>query len=138
MPFRKWIGGRDAADHEWSYQIRRAEDVAWAVARAFYIARSGRPSPVVLVLPRMHKLDKTEYEPVKWISFAVICLCPKWNGSTTSRRTDQCGQTSVGAGGAGRGTRQCQEQLRAFHRKADIPCRMYLLGLSALQSPHPE
>ena len=28
--------------------IRRAEDVAWAVARAFYIARSGRPGPVVL------------------------------------------------------------------------------------------
>ena len=28
---------------KWSYQIRRAEDVAWAVARAFYIAKSGRP-----------------------------------------------------------------------------------------------
>ena len=33
---------------KWSYQIRRAEDVAWAVSRAFYIARSGRPGPVVL------------------------------------------------------------------------------------------
>ena len=28
---------------KWAYQIRRAEDVAWAVSRAFYIARSGRP-----------------------------------------------------------------------------------------------
>ena len=33
---------------KWSYQIRRAEDVAWAVSRAFYLARSGRPGPVVL------------------------------------------------------------------------------------------
>ena len=33
---------------KWSYQIRRPEDVAWAVSRAFYIARSGRPGPVVL------------------------------------------------------------------------------------------
>ena len=33
---------------KWSYQIRRPEDVAWAVARAFYIARTGRPGPVVL------------------------------------------------------------------------------------------
>ena len=33
---------------KWSYQIRRAEDVPWAVARAFYIAKSGRPGPVVL------------------------------------------------------------------------------------------
>ena len=32
---------------KWSYQIRRAEDIAWAVSRAFYIARSGRPGPVV-------------------------------------------------------------------------------------------
>ena len=33
---------------KWSYQIRRPEDVAWAVSRAFYIAKSGRPGPVVL------------------------------------------------------------------------------------------
>ncbi|MBO4446623.1 MAG: acetolactate synthase large subunit, partial [Bacteroidales bacterium] len=33
---------------KWSYQIRRPEDVAWAVARAFFIAGSGRPGPVVL------------------------------------------------------------------------------------------
>ena len=33
---------------KWTYQIRRAEDVAWAVSRAFYIASSGRPGPVVL------------------------------------------------------------------------------------------
>ena len=30
---------------KWSYQIRRPEDVAWAVSRAFFIARSGRPEP---------------------------------------------------------------------------------------------
>ena len=33
---------------KWSYQIRSAEDVPWAVARAFYVAKSGRPGPVVL------------------------------------------------------------------------------------------
>ena len=33
---------------KWSYQIRHAEDVSWAVSRAFYIARTGRPGPVVL------------------------------------------------------------------------------------------
>ena len=30
---------------KWAYQIRHAEDIAWAVSRAFYIARSGRPGP---------------------------------------------------------------------------------------------
>ena len=37
---------------KWSYQIRRPEDVAWAVSRAFYNARSGRPGPVVLDFTR--------------------------------------------------------------------------------------
>ena len=33
---------------KWSYQIRSASEISWAVARAFYIAQSGRPGPVVL------------------------------------------------------------------------------------------
>ena len=48
---------------KWSYQIRRAEDVPWAVARAFYIARSGRPGPVVLDFAKNAQIDKMEYEP---------------------------------------------------------------------------
>ena len=46
---------------KWSYQIRRAEDIAWAVSRAFYIARSGRPGPVVLDFPRNAQTSTTEY-----------------------------------------------------------------------------
>ena len=49
---------------KWSYQIRRAEDVAWAVSRAFYIARSGRPGPVVLDFAKNAQIGLTEYEPV--------------------------------------------------------------------------
>ena len=49
---------------KWSYQIRRAEDVAWAVARAFYIARSGRPGPVVLDFAKNAQIEMTDYEPV--------------------------------------------------------------------------
>ena len=49
---------------KWSYQIRRAEDVAWAVSRAFYLARSGRPGPVVLDFAKNAQTEMTEYEPV--------------------------------------------------------------------------
>ena len=48
---------------KWSYQIRRAEDVAWAVARAFYIAKSGRPGPVVLDFAKNAQTDKADYRP---------------------------------------------------------------------------
>ena len=50
---------------KWSYQIRRAEDVAWAIARAFYIASSGRPGPVVLDFAKNAQVEKTKYEPTK-------------------------------------------------------------------------
>ena len=43
---------------KWSYQIRRAEDIAWAVSRAFYIARSGRPGPVVLDFAKNAQMEK--------------------------------------------------------------------------------
>lgn len=41
---------------KWSYQIRRPEDVAWAVSRAFFIARSGRPDLWYSTLPRTPRL----------------------------------------------------------------------------------
>ena len=50
---------------KWSYQIRRAEDVAWAVSRAFFIARSGRPGPVVLDFAKNAQTQTTEWQPQK-------------------------------------------------------------------------
>ena len=47
---------------KWAYQIRSAEKVAWAVSRAFYIARSGRPGPVVLDFTKNAQTELAEYE----------------------------------------------------------------------------
>ena len=50
---------------KWAYQIRRAEDVAWAVSRAFYIAKSGRPGPVVLDFTKNAQTAMIDYVPAK-------------------------------------------------------------------------
>ena len=50
---------------KWSYQIRHAEDVAWAVSRAFYIARTGRPGPVVLDFTKNAQVEEIDWEPMK-------------------------------------------------------------------------
>ena len=50
---------------KWSYQIRHAEDVAWAVSRAFYIARTGRPGPVVLDFAKNAQVEEIDYNPQK-------------------------------------------------------------------------
>ena len=67
---------------KWSYQIRRAEDVAWAVARAFYIARSGRPGPVVLDFAKNAQVEKTKYEPTE-------VFLPGINQSTVDKSTER-------------------------------------------------
>ena len=46
---------------KWCYQIRQADDIAWAVARAFYIARSGRPGPVVLDFTKTAQISTTDF-----------------------------------------------------------------------------
>ena len=50
---------------KWSYQIRHAEDVSWAVSRAFYIARTGRPGPVVLDFAKNAQVEEIDYDPQK-------------------------------------------------------------------------
>lgn len=50
---------------KWTYQIRNAEDIPWAVARAFYIASNGRKGPVVLDITKDALQGQIEYAPAK-------------------------------------------------------------------------
>ena len=54
---------------KWAYQVRRAEDIPAAVARAFYIASTGRPGPVVLDIAKDAQIGTLDwlYEPVNFI-----------------------------------------------------------------------
>ena len=123
---------------KWSYQIRRAEDVAWAVSRAFYIARSGRPGPVVLDFAKNAQTGMVDYEPatVDFIRsydpdpdvdlYDIKCAAKMINDSV--KPFVLVGQ-GVELGNAG-------EELKAFLEKADIPCGTTFLGLSAIPSDH--
>ena len=89
---------------KWSYQIRRPEDIAWAVSRAFYIARSGRPGPVVLDFPKNAQVDMAEWKPAHVEFCEKLCALPNARRTRHSRGgcTDQCCRATVGIGGAGR------------------------------------
>ncbi|MDE6495200.1 MAG: acetolactate synthase large subunit, partial [Duncaniella sp.] len=55
---------------KWAFQIRRAEEIPAAVAKAFYIASTGRPGPVVLDITKdaqLGMMEWTGYQPVKYI-----------------------------------------------------------------------
>ena len=124
---------------KWSYQIRSARDVAWAVSRAFYIASSGRPGPVVLDFAKNAQTETVEYEPIR-VNFirSYVPVPPTSKISleeaaalinASERPLVLIGQ-GVELGGA-------QQEVRAFIEKIGAPAGCTLLGLSALPSDHP-
>lgn len=123
---------------KWSYQIRRAEDVAWAVSRAFYIARSGRPGPVVLDFAKNAQQELTEYEPVDVDFIRSYDPDPETDPKAVAEAVALINEARKPLVLVGQGVElgNAQEELRAFVEKADLPCGSTLLGLSALPSDH--
>jgi len=124
---------------KWSYQIRHAEDVVWAVSRAFYIARSGRPGPVVLDFPRNAQVEEIDWEPKKVDFIRSYVAYPKLNMESVHEAAELINQAKRPLALVGQGVElgNAQEELKAFLEKADIPAGRTMLGLSALSSNHP-
>jgi len=124
---------------KWSYQIRRAEDVAWAVSRAFYIARTGRPGPVVLDFPRNAQVEETDWEPRPVNFIRSYVPYPPLDAEAVRQAAEliNSAQRPLALVGQGVELGNAQEELKAFLEKADIPAGRTMLGLSALSSDHP-
>ena len=124
---------------KWSYQIRHAEDVAWAVSRAFYIARTGRPGPVVLDFPRNAQVEEIDWEPKKVDFVRSYVPYPKLDAEAVSQAAELINNAKKPLALVGQGVELAgaQEELKAFLEEADIPAGRTMLGLSALPSNHP-
>lgn len=123
---------------KWSYQIRRAEDVAWAVARAFYIAKSGRPGPVVLDFAKNAQTSLVEYEPVKADFIRSYEPDPDLNEDEIRQAARMINESVKPFVLVGQGVElgNAREELKEFLEKADMPCGTTFLGLSAIESDH--
>ena len=121
---------------KWNYQIRRAEDVAWAVARAFYIAGTGRPGPVVLDFTKDAQTGFAEFNYSKcdfirsYVPEAEACEAEL---DEAARMIDQSSRPFV-VFGQGILMSGAEQALMDFLKKGDIPAGSTLLGLSALPS----
>ena len=124
---------------KWSYQIRRAEDVAWAIARAFYIASSGRPGPVVLDFATNAQVEKTKYEPTQLEFIRSYVPVPDTDEESVKAAAELINNAERPLVLVGQGVElgSAQEELRIFIEKADMPAGCTLLGLSALPTDHP-
>lgn len=123
---------------KWAYQIRRAEDVAWAVSRAFFIARSGRPGPVVLDFAKNAQTGMVDYEPAVVDYIRSYQPVPVPTDDVIQQAADLINESERPLVLVGQGVElgNAREELRQFLEKADLPAGCTLLGLSALPSNH--
>ncbi|PWB03784.1 biosynthetic-type acetolactate synthase large subunit [Muribaculum intestinale] len=124
---------------KWSYQIRRAEDVAWAVARAFYIASTGRPGPVVLDITKDAQVGLTDFQFKKCDYIRSYTPYPAIDMDDVEQVAEMINsaQRPMILSGHGVMISGAEAELAALAEKAEIPVAATLLGLSTIPSAHP-
>ena len=124
---------------KWNIQVTKAEDIAPAIAKAFYIATSGRPGPVLVDITKDAQFGKTIYRYEKCESIRSYFPYPKVNDGDVSNAADLinsaqrpfilCGQGVLLSG--------AEKQLLLLAEKANIPVASTLLGLGAFPPTNP-
>ena len=124
---------------KWSYQIRRAEDIAWAVARAFYIAGTGRPGPVVLDFTKTAQVAKIDFKPAKidYVRSYIPAPDPIEEQINDAVRLIDSARKPLVLVGHGVELGHAEKELAEFIEKGDLPAARTLLGLAALPTEHP-
>ena len=124
---------------KWAYQIRKPEEVAWAVSRAFYIASSGRPGPVVLDFAKDAQVGLVDYhyEKVDYIRSYQPEPEIKMSRIQEAAALINAAQKPFCLIGQGVILGGAEAEIRQFLEKNDIPSGSTTLGLSALPTDHP-
>ena len=124
---------------KWSYQIRTAEDIPWAVSRAFYIASTGRPGPVVLDFAKDAQVGMMEWHYEKTNYIRSYNPYPDVDIEAIDRVAALINKSKRPMILAGHGVMisRAEKELAALAEKNDIPIACTLLGLSAIPTSHP-
>ena len=125
---------------KWNVQVAEAKDIAGAVAKAFYIARTGRPGPVLIDITKNaqnEKIDEFTYEPCR--SIKTYQPKPVLNHDQVNAAAQLINQAKKPYLLAGQGVilAGAADKLIAFSEKTGIPVASTLLGLGAFPTNHP-
>ena len=124
---------------KWSYQIRDEKEIAWAVARAFYIANNGRPGPVVLDFAKNAQTALVDFKPEKcnFIRSYIPTLPLKTEKAEKAAELINNAKKPLALVGHGVTIGKAEEELKAFLEVADIPAAWTMLGESAMATDYP-
>jgi acetolactate synthase I/II/III large subunit len=124
---------------KWNIQVRRVEDIAPAIARGFYIARSGRPGPVLIDITKNAQVDFGEWNYVPCLGFRSYKTHIPVDLSQIQRAAAliNSAERPYVLFGQGVVLGQAETELKKFLDKSGIPAACTLLGSGAISEDHP-
>ncbi|AQG82550.1 acetolactate synthase catalytic subunit [Spirosoma montaniterrae] len=126
---------------KWNYQITNADEVPEVISKAFYIAQSGRPGPVLIDITKSAQLELMtrpfHYECCQSIISYRPRLVPKTEQLEAAAKLINGAKRPYMLVGHGVQIAKAEDELRQFAEKTGIPVATTLLGQSTISTGHP-
>ncbi len=125
---------------KWNVQVTCAEDIPETIARAFYIAKQGRPGPVLVDITKDAQFDSVEWKYQKCTGFRSYLPIPNMdlNAIEIAARLFNMSKKPLVLVGQGVTLSGAESELEIFLNRTGMPAACTLLGLSALRYDHPQ
>lgn len=125
---------------KWNCQVTKAADIAPALAKAFYIASSGRLGPVLVDITKDAQFEKLDFSYKKCTAVRSFQPKPKLNADQLQAASKLLNEAKKPLMIVGQGIMlsNAEEELRAFAEKTGVPVASTLLGLGAFPANHPQ
>ena len=124
---------------KWNCQVTRAEDIPEVLAKAFYIAKSGRPGPVLIDITKDAQFNEFDFSYEKCTHVRSYIPVPKTDVSKVEEAAKliNAAKKPLIVWGQGIILGEAEDQLKAVVEKAGIPAAWTILGASAIPTSHP-
>ena len=124
---------------KWNYQITKASEIPEIFAKAFYIAKSGRPGPVLIDITKDAQFDKIKFSYKKVEAIRSYNPEPKINPNDLKNASDLINNAKKPLIVWGQGVilGNAENELINFVEKSGIPAAWTILGASAIPTSHP-
>lgn len=125
---------------KWNYQVTKPEEIPGAIARAFYIANTGRPGPVLIDITKDAQFGELEYSYEKCEKIRSYHPYPILKEEKVAAAAALINEAKKPFLLIGQGVliSEAQEELKTFMEKTGIPGASTLMGLSAIPVDHPQ
>ena len=124
---------------KWNHQITKASQIPEVIARAFYIARSGRPGPVLIDITKDAQFEEFDFQYKKCTGVRSYKPVPEIdeNSITAAAALINSAKKPMIVWGQGVILGKAEEELKAMIEKTGIPSAWTILGASAIPTVHP-